>query len=51
MSTSKRVTVMIHTDDASASRSWRIPVWVFRAGLGVVIGINRTPPVRTSFRP
>jgi murein DD-endopeptidase MepM/ murein hydrolase activator NlpD len=39
MSTSKRVTVMIHTDDASASRSWRIPVWVFRAGLGVVIGI------------
>ena len=36
----KRVTVMIHTDDASASRSWRIPVWAFRAGLGAVIGIT-----------
>ena len=40
MSTSKHLTVMIHTDDASASRSWRIPVWVFRAGLMVALGIT-----------
>jgi murein DD-endopeptidase MepM/ murein hydrolase activator NlpD len=37
----KRVTVMIHTEDASASRSWRLPVWVFRAavGGGIVLGL------------
>ena len=34
---SRRVTVMIHTDDASASRSWRVPVWVFRATVGGAI--------------
>ncbi len=33
----KRVTVMVHTEDASASRSWRLPVWVFRAALGGAI--------------
>lgn len=33
----RRVTVMIHTDDASASRSWRVPVWVFRTTLGGAI--------------
>lgn len=33
----RRVTVMIHTDDASASRSWRLPVWVFRAAVGSAI--------------
>jgi murein DD-endopeptidase MepM/ murein hydrolase activator NlpD len=37
----KRVTVMIHTDDASASRSWRLPVWAFRAALwgAIVVGL------------
>ncbi len=37
----KRVTVMIHTEDASASRSWRLPVWVFRAAVGgaIVLGL------------
>jgi murein DD-endopeptidase MepM/ murein hydrolase activator NlpD len=40
--TSKRVTVMIHTDDASASRSFRLPVWVFRAAVGgaIVVGLG-----------
>lgn len=38
----RRVTVMIHTDDASASRSWRVPIWVFRAAVGgaIVIGLG-----------
>ena len=37
----KRITVMIHTEDASASRSWRLPVWVFRAAVGgaIVLGL------------
>lgn len=36
----RHVTVVVHTDGALTSRSLRLPAWMFRAGLGLLVALG-----------